>query len=1312
MVLLLLGSSILVPMSQAVTGATTLPPGPRPTDVAVERVNLTALGDPNVGDNVTFNTTIRNMGDANATNVTITINATNETLSINIPLGTYHLGSDYGLPNLTGGPLGHPYILDFYWNTSELGKGVTVGQTYVINVTAINATDYSKHHKSALLNVTFYSADTWPVITEVEAAVDSVLLGKNVTINAIVKNLGSEKALNETVQLYVDFIPGVSKDPACNASVDLPDHYNGTAVPVSFEWNTSGTTLGNHTITVLAPRTGSNMTTSNISVLTTPPPVLKPDLEVLNLGLSASSALKGEPLNLSIIIKNLGNETSKAAKVTINDTIGEIAQDFDIAALAPSEEKLTNVTFNTSNLSAGVHLLTVRVDKEAANKDWNASNNLMNISLTMISKPDLLLSSVKFYQGTSSTAVTKVTQGMAVKIKVTIKNQGTNSSLNGTMLAFYFDNTSVMICNNSLNLLSAGSSNTSICAWNTTGLTLGLHKVLLVVDPGTANDDLNWTNNELSSNFTILAIVKLPDPAVTNLTVSNTTVSSGDKVSIMIVVANLGPGVATNTTLAVQFQTRMGGLAKTIDQRIIASMDPGTTKQVDLTWTVPANLTAGDYTITAIVNANMRTNEINRSNDQLSIPVKLFIRHVPTTDPVLTAIKIDPVKPLVGKNIQVTVMVQNRGDKDAKDLIVHLYVDDQDVSNKALTFLGTNGSSAQLVFNLTIKTAGVHWINATLREASIARSNYTKLIDLAEAPGSAYQTSDSLLLVLAGIMLVALVVGLVVAGGSKLNDLGMIASRNITRKKTRVTLVVLALGLSIALITSIYTSTTATNENTHNMIVKTKVNTQDMIDKAINNTQGFIDTANSNTSALINKTIRNTNDIINATNNNTQAAILSVEAQYAAEENESQRQMTMITVTNSSGMGMDATSHPINATIISNITGFDNVSGVIPLIQKTYKHNVGNATNPGGGPPGWGGPGGGGLDRFRQTTDYIVDGIPLNQTLNDKYHLLPTEIVAGTTLNETDNRSVLIHVDLQSYFNATVGDNITIENTTFVIKGIYNSSLQNTTVYMNIDAARYMLGLENGSALSLQVYAKNVSVVEQVVNNISFYHSAFRVEAYKNTPSSSTEFIKQQQAMQIQQLTSAAEKQKSQLQSAMALQVAQLQSDLASQVNQSKGQLEKQIKQYNSDQDSQIKKLDSDLVMVETIGNLIILISTITAGLIVIFMMFYTIKERTREIGVFKALGFNGRDITTHFVLEGTVLGFLGGIVGILISMLAGRIISSVLLPSSDVYVPSRPSLQVIVLVLSLTGVLGALGSLYPAWKASRKTVMEAMKNV
>lgn len=115
-------------------------------------------------------------------------------------------------------------------------------------------------------------------------------------------------------------------------------------------------------------------------------------------------------------------------------------------------------------------------------------------------------------------------------------------------------------------------------------------------------------------------------------------------------------------------------------------------------------------------------------------------------------------------------------------------------------------------------------------------------------------------------------------------------------------------------------------------------------------------------------------------------------------------------------------------------------------------------------------------------------------------------------------------------------------------------------------------------------------------------------------------------------------------------------------------------------------------------------ISLVVGGIGIMNIMLVTVTERTREIGLRKALGAKKKNITTQFLIEAIILTFAGGVIGMFVGIFTSFVISKLMSIAFTVSVGS------IVLAIGVSGATGIVFGWYPARKASNLEPIEALR--
>jgi putative ABC transport system permease protein len=381
------------------------------------------------------------------------------------------------------------------------------------------------------------------------------------------------------------------------------------------------------------------------------------------------------------------------------------------------------------------------------------------------------------------------------------------------------------------------------------------------------------------------------------------------------------------------------------------------------------------------------------------------------------------------------------------------------------------------------------------------------------------------------------------------------------------------------------------------------------------------------------------------------------------------------TTTPTASTTTSTTTSTITATDVSNISSLDGVVSVVSYIEKTEGMPDMSSFTPGSFTPG-------SSTTTRTAMNfsavYSVWGIPTDSTISG---LTPT-IVSGRAINANETGVMVISESLATSWDLGVGDTKTIEGVTLTIVGICSSTTTSSTssstggstmsdrvAYVDIAQAQDMYSME-GTYTNLYVNANTTAYAETIALEIESLLSS-------STVTTSTERMAQLSSSQTSMTAS-----------------------LASQ--------------------------NATLAQTQATANQETILALVATSAIILLIMVFSVRERVREIGVMKTLGFSNRSIVSQFMLEGLSVTFLGCILGSIVGIIAYPTLSSLLMPgtsASSSTVPGAAAAQTIAVVSSSPEIgmvliafvavlaMGAVGSIYPAWKASRIKPVEALRN-
>ncbi|MCK4892963.1 MAG: ABC transporter permease [Calditrichia bacterium] len=141
-----------------------------------------------------------------------------------------------------------------------------------------------------------------------------------------------------------------------------------------------------------------------------------------------------------------------------------------------------------------------------------------------------------------------------------------------------------------------------------------------------------------------------------------------------------------------------------------------------------------------------------------------------------------------------------------------------------------------------------------------------------------------------------------------------------------------------------------------------------------------------------------------------------------------------------------------------------------------------------------------------------------------------------------------------------------------------------------------------------------------------------------------------------------------------------------------------------------INKMDTLLAAYNNVMGVVILIglvitsiSLFVGGIGVMNIMFVSVTERTREIGIRKAIGAKKRSILTQFLFESSSICLFGGLIGLILAYGVTEIINALLLPASI-------SPVIVVVAIFISVLVGVVSGIIPAYRASKMNPIEALR--
>jgi|GEM_PF-241400 len=294
------------------------------------------------------------------------------------------------------------------------------------------------------------------------------------------------------------------------------------------------------------------------------------------------------------------------------------------------------------------------------------------------------------------------------------------------------------------------------------------------------------------------------------------------------------------------------------------------------------------------------------------------------------------------------------------------------------------------------------------------------------------------------------------------------------------------------------------------------------------------------------------------------------------------------------------------------------------------------------------------------------------------------KIASGTTFTNTTENEVVIGARSAGSLGIGVGDGITIDGKGFTVVGILAPSKATSA---------------ESSAASRSTRAGAARAVASTANGISGGASLL-ARGMTNTDDSL--FVLQERAVSL--WSSQAANSFTIVRMATGVKVAEVMTNISAEL------AAQGVKATPVSVQQIAASIQGTLGMIETVLASIAAVALIVGGVGLMNTMYTSVLERTREIGILKAVGARDGQVLALFLVDSGLMGLIGGVLGLLLGGVLSFFGTRLLGPALGVgsFQPVFGA-TLIVGVLVASFVIGALSGAWPAWRASRLNPVEAL---